>query len=152
MVFSIAIGDGTSIFARNAESGSLHMSDPVCLVNEDQIVAVGEPSKLGAIGFVLSQKAKFKLEYSLKNDNGTDALRFNRRFWKRMNVEETNLMVHAKRTSRKIEPHLLETLRRKPSSCHLVVMFMCFCCCCCCFVCPYFVCIYQYVFTPISVN
>ena len=112
MVFSIPNGDGTSIFART-ESGALQMSDPVCVVNEDRLESVGEPSKLGAIGFPLSQKAKFKVEYPLhNNNNGTRTLRFKRRFWKRMNVEETNMMVHAQRTSREIEPRLLKSLRR----------------------------------------
>ena len=115
MVFSIPTGDedGTSIFARNAETGALQMSDPVCVVNEDIIASVGEPSKLAAIGSPFSKKATFKVEYSLHDNNtGTGALMFKRRFWKRMNVEETHMMVHAKRTSRKIEPRLLKSLRR----------------------------------------
>ena len=100
MVFSIPKRDGTFIFARNEQTGGIQMSDPVCLVNEDQIVSVGEPSKLGAIGSPLSQKATFKLEYSLGRNNDTSAFHFRRRFWKRMNVEEMNLVMHSHRSSR----------------------------------------------------
>ena len=123
MVFSIPLGNGTSIFARKSNS-EIYMSDPVCLVNEDEIKVIGEPSKLGAVHSVFSEKAAFKLEYALEA-NSTTHLGFKRRFWKRMNVESVTLQLHSQTIGRKIEPFLARALKgelQQSGLCFIVCM------------------------------
>ena len=108
MVFSIPNGEETPIFARKNNS-EIYLSNPVCLVNEDKLKVSGEPSKLGAVGSVLAQKASFKLEYALEG-NIAGGVGFKRRFWKRMNVETIMLQLHSQSIGRRIEPLLSRAL------------------------------------------
>ena len=114
MMFSIQHGEETPIFATKSNS-EIYISDPVCLLNEDEVKVVGEPSKLGAVHSVFSEKAAFKLEYALE-PNSTGLLGFKRRFWKRMNVEAVNLQLHSQAIGRKIEPFLARALKRQAPS------------------------------------
>ena len=113
MVFSIPSGNGKTIFARTSNS-EIYMSDPVCLVNEDELKVIGEPSKLGAVHSAFSEKAAFKLEYALEHNTGRFG--FKRRFWKRMNVEAVALQLHSQTIGRKIEPFLARALKGLASS------------------------------------
>ena len=90
------------------------MSDPVCLVNDDDLKVAGEPSKLGAVHSLFSEKATFKLEYALEENTGRFG--FKRRFWKRMNAEAVALQLHSQTIGRKIEPFLARALKRQASS------------------------------------
>lgn len=109
MVFSINNGEEMPIYARKKNS-EIFMSDPVCLVNEDGLEVAGEPSKLGAVNSLFSEKAAFKLEYAL-DGNSSGRFGFKRRFWKRMNVETITLQMHAQNIGRKIEPFLVRALK-----------------------------------------
>ena len=114
MVFSVNNGEKTPIYARKNNS-EIFMSDPVCLVNEDGLEVAGEPSKLGAVNSLFSEKAAFKLEYAL-GGNGTGRFGFKRRFWKRMNVEAVTLQLHSQTIGRKIEPFLASALKGEAPS------------------------------------
>ena len=121
MIFSVTNGEGKPVFARKSNS-EIYLSDPVCLVNEDGLEVAGEPSKLGAVNSLFSEKATFKLEYALEG-NSAGRLGFKRRFWKRMNVETIALQLHSQNIGRKIEPSLKQGLLQQSGSC--VVGRMC---------------------------
>ena len=99
------------------------MSDPVCLVNDDDLKVAGEPSKLGAVHSLFSEKATFKLEYALEENTGRFG--FKRRFWKRMNAEAVALQLHSQTIGRKIEPFLARALKgelQQSGLCFIVCM------------------------------
>ena len=114
MVFSIQHGEENPIFARK-ENGEIFMSDPVCLLNEDEVKVAGEPSKLGAVHSLFSEKAAFKLEYDLEAPS-TGRAGFRRRFWKRMHVEAVALQLHSQTIGRKMEPFLARALKQEAPS------------------------------------
>ena len=129
MVFSVPVGDGTSIYAKrkDAPDSEIFISDPVCLVNEDGVKVAGEPNKLGAVGSLFEQKATFKLEYDLQGNS--TGFGFKRRFWKRLNVDLIALQLHSQQSVRKLEPLLDNILHQgsiSKSSCSVV--HMCGCC------------------------